>query len=55
MRRIRPVLIGIVLVFALYAVVVSPVQSASVVKAAFTEVGAGLSSVGRFISALQQG
>jgi hypothetical protein len=53
--KARPVIVGILIIFAIYAVLVSPEQSAGVVKAAFTQLAAGLSAVGTFFNALIAG
>jgi succinate dehydrogenase hydrophobic anchor subunit len=52
MARVGAVLVVLLLIFAVYAVIVSPEESAAVVKAALSMLGAALAAVGRFFSAL---
>jgi hypothetical protein len=50
--RARSIIVLVVVVFAVYAVLTSPDQSASVVKDAVGRMGDGLTSIGKFFSAL---
>lgn len=52
--RVKKVLMALVVVFVIYAVVVSPTEAAGVVRTAITKLGSGLSSVGQFFDALMK-
>jgi hypothetical protein len=53
--RVKKVLMILVIVFIVYAVVVSPSEAAGVVRSAITKLGSGLNSVGKFVNALMKG
>lgn len=50
--RVRQVLVALVIIFVVYAVIVSPTEAANVVRTAITKLGTGLGSVGEFFDAL---
>ncbi len=52
--RVKKVLLVLVVIFVVYAVVVSPTEAAGVVRTAITKLGSGLGSVGKFFDALMK-
>jgi hypothetical protein len=53
--RVKKVLMGLVVVFVIYAVLSSPDDSAGVVREAVDKLGNGLSSVATFFDSLMKG
>ena len=52
MTRTRRVVVIVLLVFAAYAIINSPVQSAQVVNSAFDQIMDGIRAIGRFFDVL---
>ena len=52
--RVKKILWVLVIIFVVYAVVVSPTEAAGVVRSAITKLGSGLHSVGMFFNALMK-
>lgn len=52
MSRARKVILLIILIFAVYAILNSPQQSAEVVKSAFAQLLEGLRAIGQFFDSL---
>ncbi|HET9654836.1 MAG TPA: hypothetical protein VFP72_05755 [Kineosporiaceae bacterium] len=53
--RVKKFLWIALIVFIVYAVIVSPTDAANVVKSALGKLGNGLNSVGQFVNALMKG
>ncbi len=54
MTRNRRIILGIVLIFAIYAVIVDPNQSADAVRGVFGMLAEGIQGIFRFFDALVQ-
>ena len=52
MTRTRRIVVLILVIFAIYAVVVSPNESADIVRSAFTTLADGIQAIFRFFDAL---
>lgn len=53
--RVKKFLWITLILFIVYAVIVSPTDAANVVKSALGKLGNGLNSVGQFVNALMKG